>query len=135
MPLSQHRKSLEKLYAARIAHASADDRQVLFCRSLRYLIDHAEEFDACVPEDNLFYREFEALLKAGFNSEEDCFSLFECVVIFFRLRQCAGAGDESAVVRDVLTHFEDCGEWQPEDETLVCDWYWRLIPALAVARG
>ena len=135
MPLSHHRKSLEKLYAARIAHASTDPRQVLFCRSLRYLIDHAEEFDACVPEDNLFYREFEALLKAGFSSEEDCFSLFECVVIFFRLRQCAGAGDESAVVRDVLTHFEDCGEWQPEDETLVCDWYWRLIPALAVARG
>ncbi len=135
MPLSQHRKSLEKLYAARIAHASTDARQVLFCRSLRYLIDHAEDFDACVPENNLFYREFEALLKAGFSSEEDCFSLFECVVIFFRLRQCAGAGEESAVVRDVLRHFEDCGEWQPEDETLVCDWYWRLIPSLAVARG
>lgn len=135
MPLSRHRKSLEKLYAARIAHASSDARQVLFCRSLRYLIDHAEDFDACVPENNLFYKEFEALLNAGFSSEEDCFSLFECVVIFFRLRQCAGAGDESAVERDVLSHFEDCGEWQPDDETLVCDWYWRLIPALAVARG
>lgn len=136
MSLSRHRNELKKLYAARIAHASSDPRQVLFCRSLRYLIDHAEEFDACVPEDNPFYREFTALLTTGFGSEEDCFSLFECVVIFFRLRQCAGGMDApSPVERDVLRHFEQCGEWLPEDATLVCEWYWRRIPALAVEQA
>lgn len=132
MSLSRHRNDLEKLYAARIAHASADPRQVLFCRSLRYLIEHAEEFDACVPEDNPFYQEFAALLAQGFGSEEDCFSLFECVVIFFRLRQCfRGRAEPSPVERDVLGHFEQCGEWRPEDTTLVCEWYWRRIPTLA----
>ena len=133
--LSHHRKDLEKLYAARIAHASTDARQVLFCRSLRYLIGHAEEFDGCVPEDNIFYKEFVDLLSKGFSSEEECFSLFECMVIFFRLRQCAGNGEVSPVERDVLRHFEECGEWRREDETLVCEWYWRLIPELAAARG
>lgn len=131
MSLSRHRNELKKLYAARIAHASSDPRQVLFCRSLRYLIEHAEEFDACVPDDNPFYREFAALLTTGFASEEDCFSLFECVVIFFRLRQCArGMAAPSPVERDVLRHFEQCGEWRPEDATLVCEWYWRRIPFL-----
>lgn len=134
MSLSRHRASLEKLYAARIAHASTDSRQVLFCRSLRYLIDHAEDFDDCVPEDNPFYKEFETLLGEGFSSEEDCFSLFECVVIFFRLLQCAGGG-EGPVVADVLRHFEECGEWLKEDETIVCDWYWRRIPAEAAVSG
>ena len=133
--LSRHRNDLEKLYAARIAHASTDARQVLFCRSLRYLIEHAEEFDGCVPEDNIFYKEFAELLAKGFSTEEECFSLFECMVIFFRLRQCAGKGEASPVERDVLAHFEQCGEWRRDDETLVCEWYWRRIPELAAARG
>ncbi|WP_165078218.1 MULTISPECIES: hypothetical protein [unclassified Desulfovibrio] len=135
MPLSAYRHDLEKLYAARIAHASADPRQVLFCRSLRYLIEHAEDFDRCVPEDNRFYREFTSLLKKGFTTEEDCFSLFECMVILFRLRQCAGRGDASPVERDVFRYFEECGEWDPDDETLVSQWYWWRIPALAAMRG
>lgn len=133
--LSRHRKDLEKLSAARIAHASMDARQVLFCRSLRYLIEHAEDFDDCVPEDNIFYKEFAALLAKGFSTEEECFSLFECIVIFFRLRQCAGKGEASPVECDVLRHFEECGEWRREDETLVCEWYWRRIPAQAAVRG
>ena len=135
MPLSAYRSDLEKLYAARIAHASADPRQVLFCRSLRYLIEHAEDFDDCVPEDNLFYREFTARLKKGFTTEEECFSLFECMVIIFRLRQCARGGAMSPVERDVLRYFEDCGEWGPDDETLVSQWYWWRIPVLTGARG
>lgn len=135
MPLSAYRADLEKLYAARIAHASADPRQVLFCRSLPYLIEHAEDFDGCVPEDNPFYREFTGRLKKGFASEEECFSLFECMVILFRLRQCARRGEMSPVERDVLRYFEECGEWGPDDETLVSQWYWWRIPALAGAGG
>ncbi|MDE5879361.1 MAG: hypothetical protein K2G99_04990 [Desulfovibrio sp.] len=135
MPLSAHRKELEKLYAARVAHASGDPRQVLFCRSLRYLIDHAGEFDGCVPEDNPFYREFADWLEKGFSSEGDCFSFFECLVILFRFRQYARGGEAGPVEREVLRYFEECGEWRPDDETLVSDWYWRRIPAQAAARS
>ena len=135
MPLSDYRDDLKKLYAARIAHASADPRQVLFCRSLRYLIEHAEDFDRVVPEDDRFYREFTGFLEKGFTSEEDCFSLFECMVILFRMCQCARGGETSPLARDLLRYFEECGEWRPNDGTLVSEWYWRRIPGAAASRG
>lgn len=87
MPLSTYLNDMEKLYSARLAHVSSEPTQLLFCQGLKFLIENVADFDACVPETNPFYQEFVKLLGAGIAGDEDCFSLFECLAIFFRLRQ------------------------------------------------
>lgn len=132
MPLSAYQHAMETLYSARLAHVSTDPTQLLFCGGLKYLIDNSAAFDACVEESNPFYQEFVKLLNTGLSGEEDCFSLFECLAIFFRLRQHTEADRPmSEIEKQVLQHFENCGEWQPQDNTLVSLWYWWRIPSLA----
>ena len=131
MPLSTYRNDMEKLYSARVANASTEPIQMLFCQGLKFLMDHAADFDACVPEENPFYQEFVKLLCAGIASDEDCFSLFECLAIFFRLRQHQAPNRPlSGIEQQILHHFEHSGEWQPQDNTLVSLWYWWRIPSL-----
>lgn len=132
MPLSAYRNDMEKLYSARIAHASSEPIQLLFCQGLKFLMENSADFDTCVPEENPFYQEFVKLLRTGIAGDEDCFSLFECLAIFFRLRQHeAPERPLSGIEKQILDHFEHCGEWQPQDNTLVSLWYWWRIPSLA----
>ena len=62
MPLSAYLSDMEKLYSARLAHASSEPTQLLFCQGLKFLIENVADFDACVPENNPFYQEFVKLL-------------------------------------------------------------------------
>ena len=126
MPLSTYLNDMEKLYSARLAHVSSEPTQLLFCQGLKFLIENVADFDACVPETNPFYQEFVKLLGAGIAGDEDCFSLFECLAIFFRLRQHENPDRAlSPIEQQVLHHFEHCG-----DNTLVSLWYWWRIPSL-----
>lgn len=131
MPLSAYQDAMKKLYSARLAHVSSEPTQLLFCRGLKYLLDHTAVFDACVDENNPFYQEFVNLLNAGLTNDEDCFSLFECLAIFFRLKQHENPDQaQSDIEKQVLNYFESSGEWQPQDNTLVSLWYWWRIPSL-----
>ena len=90
-------------------------------------------FDACVGEDNPFYKEFVLHLQAGVCMDEDCLSLFECLAIFFRIRQLIQKERNLSDTESKLLHyFETCGEWQPQDPTIVSHWYWWRIPTLAM---
>lgn len=130
MPLSAHHTAIKDLYSARIAHVSAEPTGMLLCRGLQFLLEHPQEFDACVAENNPFYQEFTARLAAGAHTDEDIFSLFECLAIFFRLKQFHNnTVPQSTVEKQVLAHFESSGEWQPHDNTLVSLWYWWRIPS------
>ena len=132
MPLSTYRDNMAQLYSARVAHASSEPIHLLFCQGLKFLMEYSADFDRCVPEENPFYQEFIKLLETGIVSDEDCFSLFECLAIFFRLRQQKSPERApSDIERQILRHFEHCGEWQPQDNTLVSLWYWWRIPSLA----
>lgn len=134
MPLSSHRNELRTLLAACESRAGSipgltDSGVVLLRQSLRHLADHAEDFDDCLPEDNPFYEEFTGILLLCRSPGLDWFSLFECIAIFFRLRQCRHVGCVPCQAeRALLRHFEQCGEWRPDDGTLVSEWYWRRIP-------
>ena len=131
MPLSTYQDDMEKLYSARVAHVSSEPTQLLFCQGLKFLMEHTADFDACVPEGNPFYQEFVKLLGTGIAGDEDCFSLFECLAIFFRLRQHENPDRPlSAIEKQVLYHFDHWGVWQPQDNTLVSLWYWWRIPSL-----
>ena len=132
MSLSSHHKAMERLYTASISQASSRPAQKLFSQGLKHLLENSPAFDACVGEDNPFYQEFVLQLQTNICLEEDCLSLFECLAIFFRLRQMAANGVPlDGIERKVLHFFETCGEWQPQDPTIVSFWYWWRIPLQA----
>ena len=120
MSLSSHQKAMERLYTASVSHAASRPAQKLFSQGLKHLLENCPAFDACVDEDNPFYQEFVLQLPTSVCLEEDCLSLFECLAIFFRLRQMAASGIPlTDIERKVLHYFETCGEWQPHDATIV----------------
>ncbi len=130
MPLSSHHTAMERLYTASTAQASPLPTRRLFSQGLKYLLEHSASFDTCVGEDNPFYQEFIMRLQNGISMDEDCFGLFECLAIFFRIRQIVEKGRGlSEVESQVLHYFETCGEWEPQDSTVVSHWYWWRIPS------
>ena len=128
MPLSQHHSAIQQLHAACMAQPLTQPVQKLFSQGLQHLLKNVPMFDECVGEDNPFYQEFVCHLN-GSCLDEDGLSLFECLTIFFRLRQMHTKETAlGAVERRVLHYFETCGEWQPHDATIVSFWYWWRIP-------
>jgi len=99
-----------------------------FRSGLASLKENSADYDSILKDDNPFFQEFTHCLKQESISDEDWFSLFECVVIFIRMRQ-ASASKLSQPEQDVLHYFETCGEWNPHDDTIVSHWYWGRIPA------
>ena len=130
MPLSSHHKAMERLYTASTAQASPLPTHRLFSQGLKYLLEHSSSFDICVGEDNPFYQEFILRLQNDISMDEDCLGLFECLAIFFRIRQIVEKGRAlSEAEGRVLHYFETCGEWEPQDSTVVSHWYWWRIPS------
>ena len=133
MPLSNYHEAMERLYRTCTAQASHRPTDRLFSQGLKYLLENCPSFDACVSEDNPLYKEFVHHLQAGICMDEDCLSLFECLAIFFRIRQMIQKERNlSDTENKVLHYFETCGEWQPQDPTIVSHWYWWRIPTLAM---
>ena len=133
MPLSNYHEAMERLYRTCTEQASHRPTDRLFSQGLKYLLENCPSFDACVGEDNPFYKEFVLHLQAGVCMDEDCLSLFECLAIFFRIRQLIQKERNLSDTESKLLHyFETCGEWQPQDPTIVSHWYWWRIPTLAI---
>lgn len=133
MSLSNYHEAMERLYRTCTAQASHRPTDRLFSQGLKYLLENCPSFDACVSEDNPFYKEFVHHLQAGICMDEDCLSLFECLAIFFRIRQLIQKERNLSDTESKLLHyFETCGEWQPQDPTIVSHWYWWRIPTLAM---
>ena len=133
MSLSNYHEAMERLYRTCTEQAPHRPTDRLFSQGLKYLLENCPSFDACVDEDNPFYKEFVLHLQAGVSMDEDHLSLFECLAIFFRIRQMIQKERElSDTESKVLHYFETCGEWQPQDSTIVSHWYWWRIPSLAM---
>ncbi|MDD4701431.1 MAG: hypothetical protein PHI96_04350 [Desulfovibrio sp.] len=130
MPLSCHHKAMERLYTASASLSSPRPTHRLLSQGLKYLLENCSSFDTCVGEDNPFYQEFVLRLQNGISMDEDCLGLFECLAIFFRIRQIVDKGRAlSDTEIQVLHYFETCGEWEPQDSTVVSHWYWWRIPS------
>lgn len=128
MPLSDHLELMQRLCAK-----AGQDHECLFEKHFRSGIMSLKEFstdyDAIVDEHNPFYQEFTKYLKQDALETDDLFSLFECLVIFIRMRQMARSGLELSLrEQSVLDYFESCGEWASRDDTLVSNWYWKQLP-------
>ena len=91
--------------------------------------EYSADYDAIIDDQNPFYKEFTLCSQQDSVNEDDLFSLFECLVIFIRIRQTTGHRMPlSAAEQTVLEYFETCGEWTARDDTVVSQWYWKLLP-------
>ena len=128
MPLSDHLELMQRLCAkAGQDHGCPVEKH--FRSGIMSLKEFSTDYDAIVDEHNPFYQEFTKYLNQDALETDDLFSLFECLVIFIRMRQMARSGLElSPEEQSVLDYFESCGEWASRDNTLVSNWYWKQLP-------
>ena len=129
MPLSDHLELMQRL-CAKVREGHERPFEKLFRSGLMSIREFSADYDDIVDEQNPFYQEFAKYLHQDALETEDLFSLFECMVIFIRMRQMARSGIELSVrEQNVLDYFESCGEWASRDNTLVSNWYWKQLPA------
>ena len=120
----------------RIQHVCAQAKQQhnwplenIFCSGLLALKEHRAEYDTIVDDKNPFYREFTNCSQQDALGVDELFCMFECIVIFIRMRQMAKPHTAlSATEQEVLEYFEASDEWQDSDDTMVSQWYWKHLP-------
>ena len=101
----------------------------IFRSGLLALQEYRAEYDSIVDDKNPFYQEFTHCSQQDAIGVDELFSLFECLVIFIRMRQMANPHIAlSASEQQVLEYFETCGEWTDCDDTVVSQWYWKQLP-------
>ena len=127
MPLSDHFDLMQS--ACTKAEQQDWPLEKFFRSGLVSLKEFSTDYDSIIDEHNPFYQEFTSYLHQEALETEDLFSLFECLVIFIRMRQMASPGlTLSPGEQSVLDYFETCGEWSSRDDTLVSHWYWKRLP-------
>ena len=67
-------------------------------------------------------------------SQETAFALIECLACVIR-EAALGSKTETPDEEAVLTYFEACGEWLPNDAGLASECYYKGIPATAGSAG
>ena len=128
MPLSDHLELMQRL-CAKVREGHERPFEKLFRSGRMSIREFSADYDAIVDEQNPFYQEFAKYLHQDALETEDLFSLFECMVIFIRMRQMARPELKlSPREQGILDYFESCGEWASRDNTLVCNWYWKQLP-------
>lgn len=126
------------LHHAQLEHALAcqtngdnDALRPLICAGLRCLMRQPAAYDACIAQDNPFLRELDTYLSRPALDAEDRFSLLECLIILVRAKALHAGAPITPEEISLQRHFEQSGEWRPDDGTLVSLWYWVLLPQLA----
>lgn len=129
MPFAKKFETLKQFHSRLQVLAHPTPLQATARDALTFLINNVNIFNRHVSHDTPFLREFFAIAENKDVSCESCFSLIECIVIFFRekalrIPHAAPAPEEEKLLR----HFENSGEWEPVDGTLVSWWYWAELP-------
>lgn len=128
MSLSDHLDKIQHV-CAKAAQRYNWPLESIFRSGLTALCEHQSDYDKIVDDQNPFYKEFTFCSQQDAISVDELFSLFECLVIFIRMRQMANPHTAlSTTEQQVLDYFENCGEWTACDDTMVCQWYWKRLP-------
>lgn len=128
MSLSDHVDRIQQVCATATQQHNWPLKNI-FCSGLRAIQDSRSVYDLIVDDQNPFYQEFTLCSQQDAISTDELFSLFECMVIFIRMRQMTKPHMAlSDTEKSVLHFFETCGEWTACDETMVCQWYWKHLP-------
>ena len=128
MPISDHLDHLKRVCANAVQQHDWPLENV-FRSGLMSIQEYSADYDSLIDDQNPFYQEFTHCSQQDAINEDDLFSLFECMVIFIRMRQMAQPNIPlSAAEQAVLDYFETCGEWTACDGTVVSQWYWKRLP-------
>ena len=128
MSLSDHLDRIQQV-CAKATQQHNGPFENIFRSGLLAIQEYRADYDLIVDDQNPFYQEFTKFLSQDALETDDLFSLFECLVIFIRMRQMARSGLELSLrEQSVLDYFESCGEWASRDNTLVSNWYWKQLP-------
>ena len=128
MSLSDHLDRIQQV-CAKATQQHNGPFENIFRSGLLAIQEYRADYDLIVDDQNPFYQEFTTCSQQDAIGVDEMFSLFECLVIFIRMRQMASPHTKlSPSEQGVLDYFETCGEWTDRDETLVCQWYWKRLP-------
>ena len=128
MSLSDHLDRIQQI-CRQVAHQQNWSLENIFCSGLLALKEHRAEYDTIIDDKNPFYKEFTSCSQQDALGVDELFCMFECIVIFIRMRQMAKPHTAlSATEREVLEYFETSDEWLDSDDTLVSQWYWKHLP-------
>ena len=128
MSLSNHLARMQQACAS-VTQQHSGPLVRLFCSGLLALQEYRADYDLIVDDQNPFYQEFTTCSQQDAIGVDELFCMFECLVIFIRMRQMASPHITlSPSEQSVLDYFETCGEWTDHDDTLVCQWYWKRLP-------
>ena len=129
MSLSNHLDRMQQACAS-VTQQHSGPLVRLFCSGLLALQEYSADYDRVVDDQNPFYKEFIQCSQQEAIDLDEIFGLFECMVIFIRMRQMASPHITlSTNEQQVLEYFETCGEWTDSDNSMVCRWYWQRLPA------
>ena len=128
MSLSDHLDRIQQV-CAKATQQHNWPLENIFRSGLLAIQEYQSDYDLIVDDQNPFYQEFTHCSQQDAISADEMFSLFECMVIFIRMRQMASPHIAlSPSEQAVLDYFETCGEWTDHDDTMVCQWYWKRLP-------
>ena len=67
------------------------------------------------------------------NAQETAFAMVECLACMIR-EVALASGADTPGEEFVLSYFETCGEWRPEDTGLAAAYFFKRIPAAVLCR-
>ena len=67
------------------------------------------------------------------NEQETAFAMVECLACMIR-EVALASGADTPDEEFVLSYFETCGEWRPEDSGLASVYFFKRIPASVLCR-
>lgn len=145
---TQHIESIKKTCSCleKDPHAGSTMGQ-LVCSGLNELASRAEEFDSLIASGMSYKKHFLELLTSlhegmpagivpkGFaDTQALVMELFEDLTVFVRVRELKQGRDNlSKVETAILKHFESCGQWLKDDNSMVSRSYWYELPLLSRA--
>ena len=127
MSLSDHLDRIQQI-CRQAAHQQNWSLENIFCSGLLALKEHRAEYDTIIDDKNPFYKEFTSCSQQDALGVDELFCMFECIVIFIRMRQMAKPHTALSATEQVLEYFETSDEWLDSDDTLVSQWYWKHLP-------
>lgn len=97
---------------------------------LCHVRNNAQSFDGSVSTDSPFFQEFFDELRSCNTCDDNCFSMLECLIVFCREKTLRSHDEDIPLLEHgILRHFEVSGMWDdPEQATLVGQWYWSVLP-------
>ncbi len=131
MSLIQHTHAIAQ-FSQRLKHVESKTLiQHYALEALEVIHKQPESFKIFACIDAPFYQEFSNTIIGHSTNVDTCFSLLECLIIFFREKQLSLSENQqlSKSEQKILNFYETSNLWDLDDGTLMHLWYWHILPS------